>query len=242
MDLQVHPPIMSRCLSYPGQSSGPDHSNEMLWSSLAVEYRPEWRRVILVEKASGKVIVPLHFGAIAPAFFPPLYRFLSTFGPCFAPDLPLLDLLEGGVPVDARAVPRAYPRITHGPVTLLRKTWCVPADALPRVDRMRAFERFRALRSWAYELGLPRRVFVTPMLSTEVLQRGPANHWSRRLRKPFFVDWDSDCCHELFFRFVKGATGTIAISEMLPRYDLGPNGRDSAPRQVSETMLDLYWI
>jgi hypothetical protein len=190
---------------------------------------------------TGQSILPIHTGTLAPVFFPPFYRFVASLGPSFAPDLPLLELLESRLPAERRECFRKYPRISHDGVVLLRETWCVPAARLPSYDAGDPFTRFRRLRGWAGGLGLPQRVFVTPMLTVDILRRGRPDQRFPRLRKPFFVDWDSPCSHEMFRRFTRSGDATVVISEMLPAADAQP-ATESDDARATEYVFELYWL
>jgi hypothetical protein len=238
-DGQLHPRITPRCIIYPGEANLLARAS-IDWLSLGVKYEAEWNRVILFDKSTVRTIMPLHFGTLSPIFFPPFYRFINALGPCFAPDLSLLEFLEMRVSDDERSKVRVYPRITHDTVVLLRRSWCIPVNCLPQLNGLSPFDRFRGLRGWARKLNLPQHVFVTPMLTSELVQRPHGGTWPSRLRKPFFVDWDAYSSHEIFDRFARAGTGTVVITEMLPMISGNQPGSNEADT-VTEAVFDLYW-
>lgn len=238
-DGQIRPRLTRRCLHYPGEAVGPSQDSAIPLSSLGARYEPEWGRVICFEKSSGRTVIPIHLGTLTPLAFPPFYRFLKAFGPNFAPDLPLLELFERHLPDGPRARIRRYPRIFYEGVVLLRRSWCVPPEFLPCPGGGSGLESYRSVRRWALDLGLPRHTFVTPTLTGELLRRGPEVVHPNRLRKPFYVDWDSPCSHEVFRRYTRARGATVVISEMLPTFEsAAPFGSEG---RLDELVFELSW-
>jgi hypothetical protein len=99
------------------------------------------------------------------------------------------------------------PRIAIDRLVIQRETWSVAAAELVAAGPRE--QQFLAIRRWAHEHGLPRRVFVKSPLET----------------KPTFVDLDSPISVHLLAKTARRASEagehqqTLAFSEMLPDLD-----------------------
>jgi hypothetical protein len=230
---QLRPRITPRCLAYPGEAVGRPAGERIPWREVAVAFDPARgaARLVRTGTGTGEPLLPVHLGTLSALFFPPFYRLLTAFGPAFTPDLPLLELMEAEADGERGAEIRAWPRIQHGGVVLVRRSWSVPAAALPPERSGEGeFAAFRRLRAWAAEAGFPRRVFVTPMRTGEYLRSGLPGARFRRLHKPFYVDWEEIPSHRLFRRYTATPGATLTVSEMLPLPGQVPPGADGDPR------------
>jgi hypothetical protein len=237
---QIRPRLTGRCLVYPGESTDRSGGRSIPWTDVVVSLDGGRRAAVLASRASGRRILPVHLGTLSSIYFPPFYRFVTCFGPALTPDLALLPLMEEALPEEARRGIRHYRRLVTGGVVLLRETWCIPWALLPGAgSREGGFARFRQLRRWARDLGLPRRVFVTPSNALDQPRGQAPSGRLRRLSKPFFVDWDDYTSHLLFSRFSRAKGATLTASEMLPDPEHEPPD-PGGPACVTELALEIY--
>jgi hypothetical protein len=235
---QLHPRLTPRCLIYPSETSSTGITGAIPWSAVAVGSNPEHTAVTLIDESTGRSLLPINLGTMSSVHFPPFYRFITAFGPSFTPDFSLTYFLEEmRLPTERENV-RFYPRIFVGPVVLSRATWCVPFEVIP--PRKRAASRhadFHSLRQWASRLGLPGKVFVTPMQIAEMMGRERVSGSFHRLHKPFLVDWDELGSHTMFRRYISADTATVTFAEMLPTFDQIPLQAGDA-RRVAEHVFE----
>ncbi|RKR87000.1 amino acid adenylation domain-containing protein [Micromonospora pisi] len=98
------------------------------------------------------------------------------------------------------------PRITVDRVVISRESWRFGAAGLDFATIVEEAERFRAVRRWQRDSGLPRYVFVKTPVE----------------KKPFFLDFASLASVDAFARAVRrtvsgaGPDATLRLSEMLP--------------------------
>jgi hypothetical protein len=237
-DGQIRPRLTERRLVYPGEESNGAGKGRISWQSLAVVWDESRAIPIIVDKESGKRILPVHLGTLSPAFFPPFYRLVTCFGPAFSPDLPLLDLLDGSSRAYEERSVRHYRRICLGNVVLMRESWCVPHEEFPSVRKEESdFSYFGRLRTWAKMLGLPRQVFFTGLRTEDYLRGNLSSGSFKRLRKPIFVDWDDFLSHQFLRRFVPVEGGVLSISEMLP---LAGEQRPLDNGHITEHIFEFY--
>lgn len=218
---QLRPPLTARCLRYPGAPIRRVGQPEVAWSDVRVAWNDGRRAPELVDTRTGRTLLPVHLGTLSALHFPPFYRFVTGFGPAFAPDVPWLHLLD---PDPSSAGVRALPRLTHEGVVLMRATWAVPADAVPEPASDEVTD-FRRLRGWARENRLPRRAFVAPLRTDEYLRGVASRTTLARAVKPFLMDFEEPALHRLFRRYTALPAGTLTVTEVLPdREHLPPDG------------------
>jgi len=236
---QVRERVTPRVLSYPGEPSSPDPERRIDWSRLGLALDAELDRVVLVHRRTRRRVLPLHLGTLSACHYPAFYRFLMALGPAFTPAFSIVDLLEDDLPAAARQAPRRYERIVAEPLVVSRDTWCVPAESLPRLETRRPrFADFLALRRWARELDLPRRVIVASAPHAEPSRGGSGVRLPRRSRRPFFVDFDELATCALLCRFLRRSGPTVRFTEVLPLPEQTPFRDDRRGRTV-ECVLEV---
>lgn len=237
---QIHQPLTRRALVYPGERAPAAGYLPLRWRDLVVEHHERLDGPVLRDTAEGGVHLPVLLGPLAPHLLPVTCRVLLGLGPSFFPDFTLLDLLEHGREREGASEVRHYPRVCYRSVVLQRAAWRIPPALAPSAAAGRnGFTRFRELSRWAEELGLPRRVFVTPMRLPDLLAGGRARGRLRRLYKPFFVDFDDPLCTRLFDRYCDDVDSTLTVTELLPAPgDLRFRRRGRG--HVTELLLELW--
>lgn len=159
---------------------------------------------VVLERTSGKRLIPISSSALFPRNAPNAARFLIETG---------LSAFRRWDPwgwmADYRYSPY-LPRITLGDVVLRRRSWRVPNDVKYGLQKSRSVE---GVRRWARDAGVPRRVVV--------------GEWDRLLE----IDLDDNEDGALLFRELTRTYGTEAwLSEALPRQAVlsSPRGRHFA--------------
>jgi hypothetical protein len=237
-DGQIRPRLTDYYIKYPGDHSIDKTPNEISWNELAVSFDKTKGRIVLLMKSSGRRVVPIHLGSLSPIYFPPLYRLLCAFGPCYSPELPLLDLMDRRRKEWEDNHIRHYPRIVYRDVVVSRESWAIPAIIRPRQEKSESdFSFFHRMRLWAKSIDLPRQTFVTPLQTLEYLEGSWSPQQFRRLHKPFFVDWDAYTSHRLLKRFCQLDGATMIISEALPCFLR--TGQTAPHSIVSEHVLQV---
>lgn len=110
-----------------------------------------------------------------------------------------------GVPHEMinRRLPEAphTPRVTIDELTIARETWHVTPADMDFLGEENRYRRFAAVRRWAQQHGMPRRVFY----------KSPAE------RKPCLLDFDSRIYVDVFAKSMKRVSNdAVRIVEMLP--------------------------
>lgn len=231
----IRPRLLTTALIYPGESTTFNAKGIIDWADLLVTIDKEHDdALVLRRKSTGRRIAPIHLGTLGTLHLPPFYRFLKSLGPAFAPEWSAIDYFEAFAETGVDEV-RHYGRIVDENVVISRETWCIPMQRVPRCGTGESeFQFYRRLRKWASEIGLPQRVYVTPMRTHDYLRSDLPAQSFRRAHKPFYVDWDGLLSHRLFQRFASVDQGTLTISEALPDYI--PDGRRS---RAAEYILEL---
>jgi hypothetical protein len=223
LNFQIHVPLTNRSIVYPFESTLAGNNERIEWSDLNVEFDEASDSAVLVSKSNHTRVLPLRMGPLSPHLMPVPYKILTSLGPLFVPDFSLLHILE----YQRKNLPGAvyrYPRVRLGNLILLRESWRVPPERVPRLEtRDSELGAFLRVRRWARDLDLPARVFVVPMEITEHFESAGASGAGtketgnmRRLYKPFLVDFDSPVSCRIFQRLTEKGNSTMTVSEMLP--------------------------
>jgi hypothetical protein len=230
---QLREPLTARFLSYPNSPHSARDSGKIAWDDLGLFLDESLDCVVLGHRRDRRRVLPVHLGAISPRFFPPFYRFLLAFGPAFTPSFSVIDFVEEELSESERLAPRRYPRVEVGQVILSRETWCVPSVHLPKsMSSLLTFSEYLDLRRWARELDLPWRAFVTGAQPAEIVRGGFDLHALRKVRKPFFVDFDDYASCLLFSRYTRQAGTTVRFVEAMPWGSDNPFQDADGPRVV----------
>lgn len=239
-DGQIRPFITNRTITYPGDSVADPDGRFIPWSDLSVIYDQKRKMPVLIDVSRQKKILPIHMGALSPVFFPPFYRMMYSFGPSFTPDFSLVDYMENLQPENSQDEIRHYQRIKFGPLVLMRETWSIPSRLLPVQEKGESPVFFyKRLRKWAYDLGMPGKVFVTPMKVSEFMRDQSRSNNFQRAHKPFYVSWDDFTSLRIFQRFIQEAGSNIYISEMLPGPEQAQLFKDGK-KHVFEFLFEWY--
>lgn len=224
-NLNLHPAVTPYELVCPGEAAFRPEAEQIPVEDLVIEHDPAAGRLRLRSRRLGVEVVPVYLGFLLPMALPQVQQVLLNFSPA---NLVQLDPWSGtGLAVDDRPV--SLPRIRLGGLVLQRRTWRVPADALPDFPAGSGdADRLLGWRRWQRAHGLPRRVFAAL----------GGDH------KPQYVDFDSPLCLGVLDHAARGGTSTLVFSEMLPGPDqqavreTGPDQRGGTGR-VSELTVEM---
>ncbi len=173
---------------------------------------------LIVTDGAGQTYAPIYIAALNPMSLPKQYQALHAF--C------VNHWRHSGLsaPIIRRAMVgfdkfRALSRITIDDVVVLRRTWVVSANGLPKLDSTPA-EFFRLFNFWAEEKSLPLHLFyqANVFLLGELQQSNADNPKTEqpRLYKPMPLDRGCALGVELFRQAAKKSSQGVLISEALP--------------------------
>lgn len=253
-NVNLHPRLAPLEIVYPGAVGYPEHDGTVNLRELLVAADPVGRRLRLVTGGGAPVeLVPMNF--LFPAAAPMLYRFLCVFAPVRTFRRGLWERLRHGELVEHQpGVP--LPRLTFGDLVLDRRSWQLPAAAIPADGAEEgSFAAILQLDRWRRELGLPTECFfrrVEPRTPAGPAKAtGPAgtdwltqtHRWAlearnARLRKPHFLDFRNPYLLRVFGKHVRAfPDGLVVLQEALP----APSGYlgVGAPPAAEELLVEF---
>jgi hypothetical protein len=231
---QVRDRLTKRFLSYPSSPHLERENERIDWDDLGLFLDETLDRIVLGHRRTRRRVLPVHLGTISPTHFPPFYRFLLALGPAFTPSFSVVDFVEEQLTGPQRSVPRRYARVVSGRSLIVsRETWCIPSAELLRFGGAAlTFGEYLDLRRWARQLDLPRTAFVTGAQAGDIQREGLDVRAVKRVRKPFFVDFDDYASCLLFRRYIPRAGSTVRFVEALPWGAGNPFRSPEGPRVV----------
>jgi hypothetical protein len=177
INMNLHPPITPKEISYPmGESGGRNVQLDLHDLNVEASETPEYG-VVLKHGPSGREVHPVDLGFVSSKFRPPLYQFLTRFTPTreFIPPLPGKPRLgaeadEGSSGPETSEASTGEddsgilyrPRIRFNESLLLtRKRWTVPRPDFPeRRDDEDDPEYFARVNEWRSKHDIPNEVYV----------------------------------------------------------------------------------
>ena len=211
--LNVHLPLTSRYVAYPGEGIEAAAAVKVELGALRVRRGEPGQLPTLVDQ-QGLRYLPVHLSGAARRFLPTLFRFLSFFGPSEL----LLQLPASHLHVCGAATVRE--RMTLGNLVLLRQRWVFDQQDLPAgLQDLSELEAYRAIDRWRRQHGMPEKVFLIENV----------HHATRKdLYKPQYLDLTSPLFVALLRSALKQHQGVVSFEEMLPESGaapVGPNGQ-----------------
>lgn len=174
-------------------------------------------------------IVPVYQGFLVPYALPDLQRVLLLFSPM---TVPVMDLWSGvDPPLEDREI-SDHPRVTYGPLVLVRHVWKMQPSHVPRRDGQDEPKWFATMDRWRQDNGLPARVFVT--IDTE--PRIPDGEPGRS--KPQFVDFDNPWTLAQLDRLAGKAHSRVVMVEALPD-PITPSRTGERDRTAVELVMEV---
>lgn len=228
-DVQVHPRLTARDLAWPGEPAEP---GALQLTDLDLCHDPQADVLRVVERASGRELLPLYLGGIHPQLFQnPAPTVINNITSTSYPYV--REFWRGQAPV-APGECRHLPRVRVGRLVLARESWRVSAAAVPRPRKAETpFEFFERVHVWRSALGLPDLAFAKAAIRS--LQSAV-----ERRNKPLLVDFANPWTVWALPRLMIDEVDELTFTEMLP----GPDElavRGSAGGLVSEFQLELAW-
>jgi hypothetical protein len=236
-DVQLHPRLTARDLAWPGE---PREGDAVALSSLDLGHDAHRGALRLVERASGREVLPVYLGGIHPQLFPqPAPTVINNLTPTTYPyirefwrsaDVPA----EAAARVDERAGVRHLPRVQIGRLVVARESWRVGAEGVPRPRPRESGASYHwRVHRWRHELGLPDLVYARAQIQSLQSAVGRKN-------KPMLVDFENPWTVFALPRLLLAEVSEIVFTEMLP-------GPSQLPVSVggeavaSEWQVELNW-
>jgi hypothetical protein len=196
--LNVHSVQTRRVLVLPGEPSPVPPDRRVDPSELRVRWAGTTPELI---DATGRRLLPIHLGAAALAYMPPLITFLAMFGPGEVRPLepPRSRRRSGDVEI--------LDRVVLGRLVLARRRWIVPADVLRKALKLPPARSFAAITRLRREHGIPPAVFIIERVrfGSEV-----------EVFKPQYLDLRSPSFCELLEMILGESDKPLLLEEMLP--------------------------
>ena len=172
--------------------------------------------------AAGRRVLPIHLGAAALAYMPPLITFLALFGPGeLRPQTPPRESRRQG---DVEILDR----VVLGRLVLARRRWIVPAARLRRIFDAPPWRALAELDRWRRAQGIPAVAFCI-----ERVRFGPRIE----VFKPQYLDLRSPSFCELLEGIVRDGGEALVLEEMLPSPEAFPRDLDGE-RWAVELQVD----
>ncbi|MCZ2819833.1 lantibiotic dehydratase [Modestobacter sp. VKM Ac-2977] len=241
-NLNLHPAVTPYELVSPGDSSSRPRAEQINVDELQVRHDPDTDTVQLFEPRLGKRVIPVYLGFLMPFALSDVQRTLLLFS---FQRMAQLDLWTGtDKPLGDREI-ASHPRVRHGDVVLVRKTWKTDPRRLPQPTGLSDAEWYLEWQRWRSRHDVPRHVFATLSAGGEVEQEpdhGPDAHDVAKpgatRGKPQYVDFESHYCLALLKEMVQQGASRLVLTEMLPGPgDLWVDSPDGA--HVSEQTIEM---
>lgn len=236
-DLQLHPRLTGRSLHWPAD---PADERSLPLSACDLVHDTEQDAIRLVERATGREILPLYLGSVYPLTLPhPARGIINTLTPinyAYSREFWHSLTLEGSSADDRQGSSvRHRPRVQIGRVVLARELWQVPADQVPQPMRGESDAAyFWRVYRWKEQLGLPEIVFVRANVKV-------FDAIAKHSHKPLYLDFQNPWLVMALPRLLNDSVDSLIFTEMLPGGEELPvtlNGE----AVVSELQIEVNWI
>jgi hypothetical protein len=205
-------------IDYPFTVSGRPAAQRLPVRDLEVVHRPGTDTVVLVSRALGSRVTPLHLGMMADALLPPAARLMvQAFGGACMAGPTLRVLTAARTSPEPRGV-QVCPRVEVGDVVVRRARWLVAADQVPVRGAGRSdADHLVRLLAWLRASGLPTRSFVRVQdPDPDGAPRSITQIMSDHSRKPVYLDAANLYLVLAFERMLKGGGSAVVFEEALP--------------------------
>ena len=210
-NLNLHGHLTDYQILCPGETSTAPPEAHIHLDDLYVEHDPAADRLVVRSRRLGVEVVPLYLGYLVPMVLPEIPRTLLLLSPTSKATVRLWTGVPQGEPVDGVTT---RPRVRLGPLVLGRRSWTVPAAAVPRPAPGEGEpERFLGWRRWRRAHRVPVRVFA------RVFKEPPgASGWAGG-SKPHYVDFDSPMSLGALEGLLAEGFDHVVLEETLPSED-----------------------
>lgn len=227
-NLNLHGHMTDYQILCPGETSSAPPEAHIHLDDLYVEHDGAADRLVLRSRRLGVEVVPLYLGYLVPMVLPEIPRTLLLLSPTSKATVRPWVGVPSGEAVDGVT---SRPRLRLGPLVLSRRSWSVPAQALP------VFEpgtddagRFLTWQRWRREHALPERVFAR-------VHAGAAGGWGGG-SKPHYVDFASPLSLGALEGLLGEGAARVVLEETLPAEDELPV-RTARGRHVAELAAEI---
>lgn len=236
-DLQLHPRLTRRSLQWPADAAD---ERSLPLSACDLVHDPEQDAIRLIERATGREILPIYLGSVYPLTLPhPARAFINTLTPisyAYSREFWHALTLEGSSIDDQHGSSvRHRPRVQIGRVVLARELWQVPVDQVPQPMRGESdADYFWRVYRWKGQLGLPEIVFVRANVKV-------FDAIAKHSHKPLYLDFQNPWLVLALPRLLNNAVDSLIFTEMLPGGEELPVTFNGAA-VVSELQIEVNWI
>ena len=229
-NLNLHGRMTEYQIVCPGETSSAPPEAHILLDDLFVEHDTAQDRLVLRSRRLGLEVIPIYLGYLVPMVLPEIPRTLLLLSPTSKATVQLWTGVPAGPAVDGITT---RPRVRLGSLVLGRRSWTVPADALPVMPPGSGdAERFLGWQRWRRRYGLPDQVFAK--VHREAADGGG---WAGG-SKPHYVDFDSPLSLHALEGLLGEDTGRVVLEEQLPAEEDLPV-RTGRGRHVAELAAEI---
>lgn len=209
-NLNLHGRLTDYEIVCPGETSSAPPRHRIALDDLSLAHDPATDRLVLRSARLGREVVPVYLGYLVPLALPEIPRTLLLLSPTSMSPVDVWAGVPEGEPDDGVT---HRPRVRHGRLVLARRSWRVPATALPpRAAGTGDGGWLLAWHRWRRRHGLPARAYA---MVRDDAARGATG------AKPQYVDFDSPLSLLAFEGLLRSDAARVTFREALPDED-GP--------------------
>lgn len=200
-----HPALVSYEIRMPGGYNSLPQKQQILLTDIEVAYDTTTNRLKLLDKTTKKQIYVFDFGFQGPDGRSKLYSFLTKFTPGdhYKADALMIKINELVKKRFKKGEIVMLPRIVYdNSIILQRKSWHVPASALPKRENETDWEYFHKVNSWKDQYNIPEEMFVT-----------------EGEEKPQYISYSNPLLLQVFEKIIEKTKKELIITEMSPLSD-----------------------
>jgi hypothetical protein len=228
-NLNLHGHMTDYQILCPGETSSAPEQAHIHLDDLYVEHDERADRLVMRSRRLGVEVVPLYLGYLVPMVLPEIPRTLLLLSPTSKATVrPWVGVPAG----EATGGVTRRPRLRLGSLVLSRRSWTVPADALPVfAPGTDEAGRFLAWQRWRREHALPAQVFAR-------VHRATASGGWGGGSKPHYVDFTSPLSLGALEGLLGEGAARLVLEETLPAEDELPV-RTARGRHVAELAAEI---
>jgi hypothetical protein len=213
-NLNQHVPASEAELIFPGERGVAEPKNQIRLSELTVRHDLDSDEVYIHCDRLAKRVIPVYLGMLHPFALPELQITMLHFS---APSFLSKHLFSTKRPVGVGV--HFYPRMRYKHVVVERASWEVDLQVIPKRNAEDTdYEFLLRLAKWRKAVGIQREVFVSVHEGARESSSGSSRIFSTidTGRKPFYLDFESPFCVDIFERRMHEKKGYVKFSELMP--------------------------